>query len=172
MRFMRKSKIAAVFVAVCMVFAMMPACTGTALAETDSGKTKVDIVMGSEGALQETANTDDAEKVWSLVLWDADQGYWYAKRFLLNASLKPQSFLGENPQSKMLLLNDREQATFLIHFADEARADLTVLMSEFIAVKGPAARGKRLTTYEVASIEDITPIPEPEQTPSIPLEGE
>ena len=107
----------------------------------------------------------NAGKTWSLVLWDADQGYWYAKRFVLNATAKPQNFLGENPQSRMLLLSDRDEATFLVHFADSAREALTVVMTDFIAVKGATARGKRLTTYEVESIEDITPIPaeEPEE---------
>ena len=100
------------------------------------------------------------EKTWSLVLWDADQQYWYAKRFMLNATPKPQNFLGENPESRMHCLTDNENATFLIHFADTAREDISVIMQEFIAVKGAGARGKRLTTYEVASIEDISPEPE------------
>ncbi len=115
----------------------------------------------------------DPEKVWSLVLWDADQGYWYAKRFLMNAGIKPQNFIGDNPQSRMLLLNDRgDDAIFLIHFEDEAREDLTVAMRDFIAVKGATARGKRLTNHAIASIEDITPIPEPEPEPEPESEPE
>lgn len=106
----------------------------------------------------------DAEKIWSLALWDADQGYWYAKRFLMNATAKPQNFLGENPASRMVVLNDRSEAVFVVKFADENRENLTVVMEEFIAVKGATAKGKRLTTYEVASIEDATPEP-PEPQP-------
>ena len=107
----------------------------------------------------------DPAKTWSLALWDADQGYWYAKRFLMQATAKPQNFLGENPQSRMQLLSDRDEAVFVLHFADPQREDLTVTMADFIAVKGATARGKRLTTYEVASLEDITPAPpEPEET--------
>ncbi len=105
----------------------------------------------------------NTEKTWSLVLWDADQGYWYAKRFMLNtANAKPQNFLGENPESRMKLLTDNSEATFLIHFKDKTRDDLTVFMQDFIAVKGPTARGKRLTTHEVESIEDISPVVEEE----------
>ena len=99
------------------------------------------------------------QKTWSLVLWDADQKYWYAKRFVLNATAKPQNFLGENPDSRIHILSDNTDATFLIHFADTQREDLTIVMQEFIAIKGATARGKRLTTYEVASIEDISPEP-------------
>lgn len=101
----------------------------------------------------------DAEKVWSLALWDADQGYYYGKRFPLEATAKPQNFLGENNASRMVLLNDKTNATFTIHFADSAREDLTVLMEEFIGVKSAKAKGKRLTTFEVSSLEDATPAP-------------
>ena len=47
-------------------------------------------------------------------------------------------------------------------------------MSEFIDEKSTKAKGKRVTTLDVASIEDITPEPEPEpeeeETPEEPLE--
>jgi topoisomerase-4 subunit A len=40
---------------------------------------------------------------------------------------------------------------------------MEVLMSEFIDVKSPKAKGKRFSTLEIAKIEDITPEPvEPE----------
>ncbi len=107
----------------------------------------------------------DADKTWSLVLWDADQQYWYAKRFLMNATQKPQNFLG-NLASRLHLLSDREDAVFLVHFEDDNREDMTIEMQSFIAVKGATAKGKRLTTYPVKDITDITPAPpEPEEEP-------
>lgn len=111
----------------------------------------------------------DANKTWSLLLWDADQQYYYGKRFLLTASAKVQNMLGENPASRIELLSDQEEATFLVSFTDEAREPQTLLMKEFIAVKGVTARGKRVTTFEVKQLEDITPEPpanEPEDTAS------
>ena len=39
---------------------------------------------------------------------------------------------------------------------------MEVIMSDFIEVKSPKAKGKRFATWEVAKIEDITPEPEPE----------
>jgi len=113
----------------------------------------------------------NAEKTWSLVLWDADQQYWYAKRFQLNASVKPQNFLG-NPQSRLHLLSDRDEAVFLVRFEDENREDLTVSMQDFIAVKGATARGKRLTTYPVREIVDITPAPPEPELPEDSAEEE
>lgn len=97
------------------------------------------------------------KKIWSLVFWDADQQHWYAKRFMMNATPKPQNFLGDNPQSRLHLLSDQDDATFLISFEDESREPLNIFMPDFISVKGATARGKRLTTYPIASITDITP---------------
>ena len=104
----------------------------------------------------------DRDKVWSLAMWNADLGYYYGKRFQLDAQAKSQNMLGENTDSKMTILTDREEATFLLTFVDETNATMEVLMSDFIEVKSPKAKGKRFATWEVAKIEDITPEPEPE----------
>lgn len=101
----------------------------------------------------------DQQKVWSLAMWNAQLGNYYAKRFTLDATSKSQNMLGDNADSKIVLLTDNNQATFLVHLADETKEDITVLMSEFIDVKSAKAKGKRITTLEVASIEDISPEP-------------
>ena len=105
------------------------------------------------------------DKVWSLAMWNADLGYYYGKRFQLDAQAKSQNMLGENADSKMTILTDREEATFLLTFVDETKATMEVIMSDFIEVKSPKAKGKRFATWEVAKIEDITPEPEPESEP-------
>ena len=112
----------------------------------------------------------DRDKVWSLAMWNADLGYYYGKRFQLDAQLKSQNMLGENADSRMTILTDREEATFQLTFVDETKATMEVVMSDFIEVKSPKAKGKRFATWEVAKIEDITPEPEPE--PEEELEGE
>ena len=104
----------------------------------------------------------DRDKVWSLAMWNADLGYYYGKRFQLDAQAKSQNMLGENADSKMTILTDREEATFQLTFVDETKATMEVIMSEFIEVKSPKAKGKRFATWEVAKIEDIIPEPEPE----------
>lgn len=103
----------------------------------------------------------DAEKIWSVALWDAEQQYYYGKRFTLESTAKPQSFIGDNPESRLICYTDLPEATFLVRYADGQREPLTLLMEEFIAVKSAKAKGKRITTLEVASITDITPEPEP-----------
>ena len=99
----------------------------------------------------------NSEKIWSLAMWNADLGYYYGKRFLLDAQAKMQSMLGENSDSKMTILTDREEAMFRITFVDETKPAIEVQMSEFIEAKSPKAKGKRFSTLDIATIEDITP---------------
>lgn len=106
--------------------------------------------------------------VWTAVVFDADQqGYPYMKRFMFEPSAKRQSFIGENPKSELVALSDAPGARFLVTFggADSVRGTMEVLAPEFISVKSFRAKGKRLTTYEVASIAEMEPlyIPETEE---------
>ena len=113
----------------------------------------------------------DADKVWSCVLYDADnQGYPYVKRFLLEASKRKQCYLGENPNSKEILLTDQVYPRILVTYggADEFRGSEEIDVEQFIAVKGYKAKGKRLTTYQIASITEL----EPTRLPDPPKEGE
>ena len=102
----------------------------------------------------------DRDKVWSLAMWNADLGFYYGKRFQLDAQLKVQNMLGENNESKVVVLSDREEAQIRISFTDETKPEMDILMSEFIDVKSPKAKGKRFSTLDIANIEDITPEPE------------
>lgn len=113
----------------------------------------------------------DADKVWSCVLYDADnQGYPYVKRFLLEASKRKQCYLGENPNSKEILLTDQVYPRILVTYggADEFRGSEEIDVEQFIAVKGYKAKGKRLTTYRIASITEL----EPTRLPDPPKEDE
>jgi topoisomerase-4 subunit A len=100
------------------------------------------------------------------VLFDADnQGYPYLKRFQMEANKRKQNFLGENPQSKMVLLTDVVYPLVRVSYggADSFRADEDIDAEQFIAVKGFKAKGKRLTTYEVESIVELEPVRFPEE---------
>ena len=108
-----------------------------------------------------------AKKVWTAVLWDADnQNQPYVKRFLFEESKKKQSFLGENPDSRLILLTDtpfpRLELTFLQ--PDTFRGPLELDAEEYIAVKGFKAKGKRLTTFALDQVRELEPVrfPEPE----------
>ncbi len=101
-------------------------------------------------------------KVWTAILNDADQGYPYLKRFTFEPSAKRQRFLGENAQSELIALSDAPGARFRVEFQpvegiDMIREPLEILSPEFIAVKSFKAKGKRLTTFSVASITELEP---------------
>ena len=105
----------------------------------------------------------DTDKVWSLIQWNGELQYYYGKRFKLDdAQAKVQSLLGDDEGSRIALLSDREEATFRVLFADENKAPLDIYMPDFIDEKSAKAKGKRISTLEIASFEDITPEPEPE----------
>ena len=102
----------------------------------------------------------DANKVWTAALYDADQKYYYLKRFQLEAGSRKQNFLGENPKSRLMLLTDeaypRSEAVFGGH--DAFREPLVLDAEEFIAVKGFKAKGKRISTFDIETINELDPV--------------
>lgn len=102
----------------------------------------------------------DANKVWSVALWDAEQKFYYLKRFQFEASSKPQNFLGDNPESRLMIMSDIDFPRFEVVLGgnDAYREPLVVDVEEFIGVKSYKAKGKRLTTFEVETINELEPI--------------
>ncbi|MCI6803242.1 MAG: DNA gyrase/topoisomerase IV subunit A [Bacteroidaceae bacterium] len=108
-----------------------------------------------------------AKKVWTAVLWDAEnQNQPYIKRFVFEDSKKKQSFLGENPESTLILLTDTPYPLLELTFKepDTFRGPQQVDAESFIGVKGFKAKGKRLTTYALDQVKELEPVrfPEPE----------
>lgn len=105
--------------------------------------------------------------VWTAVLYDAEQGYPYVKRFVFEPVAKKQSFIGENTDSKLYLLSDAKFPRIKVTFAgaDAFREPLVIDAEEYIGVKSYKAKGKRVTTFEVGTIEEIEPreVPEDEE---------
>ena len=112
----------------------------------------------------------DPRKVWTLALFDPSLGYPYLKRFVFEPSAKPQRFVGNDEMAKTLLLTDTAYPLLRVTFGghDSVRPSLTIDAEEFIAVKGFKAKGKRISTYNVALIEELPPVrfPEPEPEPA------
>ena len=108
----------------------------------------------------------DADKVWTAILFDADnQGYPYLKRFQMDASKKKQNWLSDNPASKLILLTDTPYPLIKVTYGgvDEFRGSEEIDAEQFIAVKGFKAKGKRLSTYQIESIEELEPVRIPEK---------
>lgn len=107
------------------------------------------------------------EKVWSAVVYDADQqGFPYVKRFTLErcAQSRPQSFIGDNPKTRFVLITDTVYPRLRLTFAgaDAFRDPLEIDVESYIGVKSYKAKGKRLTTCEVGTIEELEPLRQPE----------
>lgn len=102
--------------------------------------------------------------VFACVLFDADNGYPYLKRFAFEASARKQRFIGENVKSRIILLTDTPQAVLHVTFAapDDFRDPMDVHTAEFIGVKRYTAKGKRLTTYALGEVIETEPDPLPE----------
>ncbi len=112
----------------------------------------------------------DSNKVWTAALYDADQqNYPYLKRFCFEGSNRKQNYLGENKNNRLILLTDEFYPRLEVIFGghDSFREPLEIDADEFIAVKGFKAKGKRITTYTVETINELEPtrFPEPEQEP-------
>ena len=111
----------------------------------------------------------DPNKVWTAVLYDADQqNYPYIKRFCFESSSRKQNYLGDNRNSKLILLTDECYPRLEVVFGghDSFRDPMIVEADEFIAVKGFKAKGKRLTTYTLDTINELEPTRQPEPQPA------
>ena len=110
----------------------------------------------------------DDSKVWSAVLYDADQqGFAYVKRFCFERTngSRRLNFLGENPNSRFVLITSQVYPRLLVTYggADSFREPLELDVEQFIGVKSFKAKGKRITTCAIERIEELEPtrMPEP-----------
>jgi topoisomerase-4 subunit A len=99
-------------------------------------------------------------KVYSAIYWDADQKYYYVKRFILEESEKPLCFISEHPESKLISITEVEYPRFEIHFGGKHKSrDAEIIeVAEFIGVKSYKAKGKRLTSFIVDNIQELEPV--------------
>ena len=110
----------------------------------------------------------DDRKVWTAVLHDADNGGLpYLKRFAMDATKRHQNFLGENPDSRLILLTDVAYPRILVTYggADALRPQEEIDAESFVGQKSFKAKGKRLTNWAVERIEELEPLrhPDPEE---------
>ena len=106
----------------------------------------------------------DANKIWTAVLFDKDQnGFAYIKRFPLDAVPRHQNYLGENAENELLLLTDTPYPRIRVTMggSDSFREPMEIEADEFIGIKSFKAKGKRITTFSVESVEELEPTKKP-----------
>ena len=130
----------------------------------------------------------DAQKVWTLIVWDAENRCYNLKRSTLEARATKQNLVGDTSRLQMAtvvdgnklsidarrqgkpLISDTPYARFRVTLGkpDDFRPALEIEAEEFIPVRSIGTKGKRLTNYNVALIEEIEPtrVPEPEEEES------
>jgi topoisomerase-4 subunit A len=105
-------------------------------------------------------------KTLSAVYFDAEQGYYYVKRFPIDETQKEVNFIGENPANKLICFSWVGHPRFELQFGgkNESREPEIVDVAEFIGVKSFKAKGKRLSNYEIKTITEVEPlIPDEEE---------
>ena len=102
--------------------------------------------------------------VYSVCYFDKEQNYYYMKRFQLEVSEKMQSFLDDEGTMEFVAITSAEGATLKVEYtgAHAMRPADEMDVDTFVGVKSPRAKGKRITTYQVASLTFIEPEPQPE----------
>ena len=100
-----------------------------------------------------------SSRVYAVCYYDGEQNYYYMKRFQLEEGDKTQFFLEEGAPMRFESMTYRKGAQLEITFGGqhEQRPTEMVDVDEFIAIKSHRAKGKRLTTYEVATLRFIEP---------------
>lgn len=109
----------------------------------------------------------DPNKVWTAALFDGEQqNFPYLKRFCFENNVRKQNYLNENKKTQLILLTDEVYPRFEVIFGgnDSFREPLIMDGEEFVAVKGFKAKGKRITTFKIATINELEPTRFPEKT--------
>ncbi|WP_302385635.1 DNA gyrase/topoisomerase IV subunit A [uncultured Alistipes sp.] len=120
----------------------------------------------------ETVRVDryDPDRIYSLCYYDRGQRYYYMKRFTAETSDRLQAFLDED--ADFVCVTDCRGAQLEIAYkgAHATRPADLVDVDEFVGVKSHRAKGKRLTTYDVAALRfvepELPPEPDGEEVPS------
>ena len=123
-------------------------------------------------------NRYEPDRVYSVCYFDREQGYYYMKRFSAELTDKMQYFLDEEGQADLVCVTDVAGASLEITYKGahaQRPADL-IGVDDFVGVKSHRAKGKRLTTYEVATLRfiepELPPEPDPDGEEGAPADGE
>ncbi len=99
-------------------------------------------------------------KIWSAAYFDAEQNYYYLKRFHMEPAAKSIRFIGDHPESRLIRITEVEYPRLELKFGGKNRdRDPEIIeVAGFIGVKSYKARGKRLSNYEVKVVQELEPI--------------
>jgi topoisomerase IV subunit A len=101
------------------------------------------------------------DRIITAVYIDGETGSYYIKRFNPELSEKPQNFIGEHENSKLISVSVAQYPQLLVKLVPggkKLKNEEEINVHEFIGVKGFKAKGKRLSVYDVESVEWLEPL--------------
>jgi topoisomerase IV subunit A len=98
-------------------------------------------------------------KVLTAVYFDAEQSFYYVKRFEIDETQKEAGFIGEFPGNRLVSFTWVGHPRLELQFGgkNEGREPEVIDVDEFIGVKSYKAKGKRLSIYEISRINELDP---------------
>ena len=99
---------------------------------------------------------------------EAENNSYYVKRFVVEDFDKKLSFLDEGSGDQLVTFAlDTFPRLEVVYDDNSGKKILSEIfeITDFIAVKGYKAKGKRLTTFDVKELNWLDPLPEPEEEP-------
>ncbi len=108
----------------------------------------------------------DPQKIWTAVYFDKEAGYTYIKRFPIEENVNRENLMQEDA-NELIYLTDERFPQFEVRFggADEQREPITIDADDFIGTKSIRAKGKRISNYNVAEVEELEPIAKSQKEP-------
>ncbi|SDS43628.1 topoisomerase-4 subunit A [Formosa sp. Hel1_31_208] len=116
------------------------------------------------------------KKPISVIYYNGEKEIYYVKRFLIENEGREESFIPEHPGSQLEIVSTDWKPMAEIEFKKERgkdrKANETVNLEEFIAVKGISALGNQLTKEKINQVNLLEPLPyeAPEDTPAEEIE--
>lgn len=109
------------------------------------------------------------KKPVSAIYWDGEKERYYVKRFLVEQTEREDTIISEHPKSFLDVISTDYKPVAEIVFnkqrGKDQRPNETIILEDFIAIKGFKAMGNQLTTYDVKKLNLLESLPheEPEE---------
>ena len=102
----------------------------------------------------------DSGRVYSVIYFDAEQNYYYLKRFVAEEGDRAQNFVDEAEGDKLIAITADKFPQLKVVYTEKhaSRSEELIDVEQFIGVKGYKAKGKRITTYAVSSLSFVEPL--------------
>ena len=126
--------------------------------------TSTDLSNRYQGELLKIEKLDNA-RTYTALYYDGEVKAFYIKRFSFDISDNtPVSFISDAKGSYLVELNDDRHPQVEVTFGGKNahRPEETIDAEEFISKKGIAAKGKKVSQYEVQAVRFIEPLHKPE----------